>query len=339
MWNQSEMRQLTAAQFVEYLAWLSVAIRIVFLCLERAKHVQRATRKFRIDQDVLDRDDQAVASEWRDEPGKPGGRQKDDMIRALDWEAERGHVFKCAPKKAIELLIAGLNFCHGPQPIRQGFGVARGRMVFNAVMWRTRMLVVILQGIEKACMPGFSGVERNLKAETTVCIDGRLRKIIRGNYNRPAEVAVAIDRGKLLPCLRPFGGDPPSAYNVARFHLEEIREVATDGDLKLEFYRLHAVVGDVEIFMHATMDPSADGEAERARRNEANHIVACFRRFDRMFQGMGVIGIEEDRVVEFLAQGGDHGDNLADTDEVALALGSADQYWHFQSARGTRHRL
>ena len=72
---------------------------------------------------------------------------------------------------------------------------------------------------------------------------------------------------------------------------------------------------------------------------EADHIVARFRRFDRMFQGMGVIGIEEDRVVEFLAQAGDHGDSLADTDEVALALGSADQYWHFQSARGTRHRL
>ena len=67
-------------------------------------------------------------------------------------------------------------------------------------------------------------------------------------------------------------------------------KVATDGDLKLEFYRRHAVVGDVEIFMLTATDPSADGEAERARRNEANHIVACFRRFDRMFQGMGVIG-------------------------------------------------
>ena len=78
------MCQLTVAQFVEYLAWLSVSIRIVFLCLERAKYVQRAACKFRIDQDVLERDDQAVASEWRDEPGKPGGRHEDGMIRALD---------------------------------------------------------------------------------------------------------------------------------------------------------------------------------------------------------------------------------------------------------------
>ncbi len=140
-------------------------------------------------------------------------------------------------------------------------------MVFNAVMRRSRMLAVILQGIEKACMPSFSGVERDLEAETTVCIDGLFRKIMRGNYNRPAEVAVAIDCAKLLVCLRPFGCDPPPAYNVARFHLEEICKVATDGDLKLKFYRLHAVISDVEIFVHAAVNPSADGEAERARRN------------------------------------------------------------------------
>src|SRR5580704_15476554 len=196
MWNQSEMRQLTVAQFVEYLAWLSVSIRIVFLCLERAKYVQRATRKFRMDKHVLERDDQAVAPERRDEPGKPGGRQKDRVVRALDREAERGHVFKCAAKKAIELFIAGLNFCHCPQPICHGFGVARGRMVFNAFTWRSRMFVVIRQGVEEACMPSFSGVERDLEAETTVCIDGLFRRIMRGNCNRPAEVAVTIGRAK-----------------------------------------------------------------------------------------------------------------------------------------------
>jgi hypothetical protein len=35
-------------------------------------------------QDVLERNDQAVASEWRDEPGKTRGGQEDGMIRALD---------------------------------------------------------------------------------------------------------------------------------------------------------------------------------------------------------------------------------------------------------------
>jgi hypothetical protein len=39
--------------------------------------------------------------------------------------------------------------------------------------------------------------------------------------------------------------------------------------LSTKFYRQHAVIGDVEIFMHAAMNPTADGEAERARRNDA----------------------------------------------------------------------
>jgi hypothetical protein len=141
-------------------------------------------------------------------------------------------------------------------------------MVFDAIAWRPRVLVVIFQNIEKARMPGFSRFERDLEAETTVRIDGLFRKIMRGNYNGPAEVAVAIGCVKLLVCLRPFGCDPPPAYNVARLHLEEIREVATDGDFKLKFYRLHAVIGNVEIFVHAARNPSADGKAERTRRND-----------------------------------------------------------------------
>src|ERR1700730_10664320 len=142
------------------------------------------------------------------------------------------------------------------------------RMVFDAIAWRPRVLVVIFQTIEKARVPRFSRLERVLEAETTVCIDGLFRKIMRGNCYRAAEVAVAIDCVKLLVCLRPFGCDPPPAYNVARLHLEEIREVATDGDFKLKFYRLHAVVGNVEIFVHAAINPSADGKAERTRRND-----------------------------------------------------------------------
>ena len=74
-------------------------------------------------------------------------------------------------------------------------------MVFNAVVWRCRILVIVLQGIEKACMPSFSGLERDLETKTTVRIDSLLGKSARGNSNRPAKVAVAIDGAKLLVCL------------------------------------------------------------------------------------------------------------------------------------------
>ena len=78
------MGQFTIAQLVENLARLSVPVGVIFLRLKRAEDVQGASREFRMDQNILQRDDETVASEWGDEPGKPGGGQKDDMIRTLD---------------------------------------------------------------------------------------------------------------------------------------------------------------------------------------------------------------------------------------------------------------
>ena len=106
-------------------------------------------------------------------------------------------------------------------------------------------------------------------------------------------------------------------------------QLTLDDDPRIDrFDRLDSLSGKRDVLL-----PGCGGNIE------TNHIIASFRGCDRMFQRMGVIGIEEDRVVELLAQAGDHGDSLADTDEVALALRSADQCGHFQCARGTRHRL
>jgi hypothetical protein len=88
-------------------------------------------------------------------------------------------------------------------------------MVFDAAAWRPRVLVIILQAIKKARMPGFPRFERDLEAKTTVRVDGLFRKTMRGDYNGPAKVAVAIDCAKLLVCLRPLRRDPSTAYNVA----------------------------------------------------------------------------------------------------------------------------
>src|ERR1700730_10757425 len=52
-------------------------------------------------------------------------------------------------------------------------------------------------------------------------------------------------------------------------NVEDIGEVATKGYLELKADRLHAVVGDVEIFVQTTADRSADGEAKGARKDRA----------------------------------------------------------------------
>ena len=73
----------------------------------------------------------------------------------------------------------------------------------------------------------------------------------------------------MLVRFGPLCGDPAPAHDVARLHLEDVGEVAAQRDLELESHRLHAVVGDVEIFVQAAADRPADGEAERARRDRA----------------------------------------------------------------------
>ena len=59
MRHQFEMREFTAPQFVENLAWLSIPVRIIDRRLKRAKEFQRPAREMRINQNVLQRDKQA----------------------------------------------------------------------------------------------------------------------------------------------------------------------------------------------------------------------------------------------------------------------------------------
>lgn len=129
------------------------------------------------------------------------------------------------------------------------------------------MLASVRQRIKKACVPNLTRRKCDLEAEPAVRINGFFRVSVYGNCDRPAKITVAIARAKLLLFLRPFRDDSSPSDNVSGFHLEEICKVAADGDFKLELHRLHAVVDNVEIFVHAAIKPPADRQAERSRRN------------------------------------------------------------------------
>jgi hypothetical protein len=64
-------------------------------------------------------------------------------------------------------------------------------MVFDAAAWRPRVLVIILQAIKKARMPGFPRFERDLEAKTTVRVDGLFRKTMRGDCGSDVSLCVA----------------------------------------------------------------------------------------------------------------------------------------------------
>ena len=111
------MRQLAVAQFVHDLARLGVAIVVALLRLPAAQHVQRAAREFRIDQDVLQRHDQAVAAERRHEPRQARGGHEHHVVGAGDRQAQRRHVLDRLVIAAIEFLVAGADLQHRLLPV------------------------------------------------------------------------------------------------------------------------------------------------------------------------------------------------------------------------------
>ena len=131
------------------------------------------------------------------------------------------------------------------------------------------MLLAILERVEQAGVPSLARLKRDLEAEPPIGGNGLARCARHGGCHGTVKIPVRICGAKPLPCLRPFSGDLATAYDAARLHLEDVGEVASEGDLELKTHRLHAVVGDVEIFVHAAADRSADGEAEGARENRA----------------------------------------------------------------------
>jgi hypothetical protein len=118
-------------------------------------------------------------------------------------------------------------------------------------------------------MPDATGLQIDLEAYPAVC-----RHCVRPAVGRPdrhgaQKIIVAITSAKLLRLLRPCRGYLAAADNVVRFYLENIGKITAYGNLKLEVDPLHAVVGDVDVFVHASVDHSADHQAERALRDNS----------------------------------------------------------------------
>ena len=139
----------------------------------------------------------------------------------------------------------------------------------DAILRRVEMLLAILERVEQAAVPSLARLKRDVEAEAPVGRDSLARCTRHCNRHCTVKIPVGVGGAKPLPCLGPFSGDLATAHDAGRFHLEDIGEVASERDLKLEPHGLHAVVGDVEVFVHPTADRSADSEAKGARRNRA----------------------------------------------------------------------
>src|SRR5215472_5840900 len=135
------------------LAGLGIAVVIHFLGLKGPENLQCGVGKFWIDQGVLQRDDQAVASERGDEPRETGGWQEDHMIGALDRQPKSGHVLEGLAKQTIKFLVARVDLDHVLEPVRHRLSGFRFGAWPKAISGGRKMLVTVCQRIEEAAMP------------------------------------------------------------------------------------------------------------------------------------------------------------------------------------------
>src|ERR1700722_5454496 len=118
-------------------------------------------------------------------------------------------------------------------------------------------------------MPGGTGLQIDFETEPTVCVHCFRLATGRRDRNAAEKISVAVAGAKLLRRLRPGRGYLAAADDVVRFYLENVGEIATHGDLELKVDALHAVVGEVDVFVHAFVDHPADQEAKRALRDNS----------------------------------------------------------------------
>jgi hypothetical protein len=138
--------------------------------------------------------------------------------------------------------------------------------VLDAVVGRRKLPIAIRQRIQQTAVPRLAGCERHLEADPAVGVDG-FRGAVGIDRQGAREVGVAVGCAKALLRSQPFGRDTPAAPDTARLDLEDIGEVGAQHDLQLETHRLHGVVCDLQVLVHAAGNGPTHDEAKRAGGN------------------------------------------------------------------------
>ncbi len=141
------MRQLPITHLVWDLAGLCIPVIVQLGCLERAQHLQSAASELRIDQQVLQGDDQTVTAERGNEPGQARCGQEHHVVGAAHGQAQGRHVLERLMIEAIELFVAGADLEHRLQPMNERPGMAQLVALNDAVRGGFIMAIAVGQRI------------------------------------------------------------------------------------------------------------------------------------------------------------------------------------------------
>ena len=147
-------------------------------------------------------------------------------------------------------------------PIGVRVGVPRGIRARRALLRTIEMAVAVDQVVDQTAMPGRSGVDAHPEAEAPVGISGKLVLVLHADVDRAQKILVAVCGTQLLMRIGPLGVDAATPDDASRLHLEHVGEIAAESDLQIEADVLAAMVGDVEVFVHAAGKPAGQREAK-----------------------------------------------------------------------------
>ena len=187
------------------------------------------------------------------------------MARAPDRQTQRGHILERLAKETVEFLVACLDLDHCLQPFRRRQGITGPATFPDAVVRRVKALLAVFQQVEQTGVPRLARLKRHFEAEPPIGGSSLARCARHGDCYRAVKISVRISGTQPLPSLRPFRRDLAAAYDVARLDLEDVGKIGSRRDFELKPHRLHAVVGDVEIFVQAAGDGSTDRQPDSAR--------------------------------------------------------------------------
>src|SRR6185312_6085035 len=148
--------------------------------------------------------------------------------------------------------------------------------------------------IGETAVPSGAGCQFDLEGDAAIGVDRRRVVVARRDRHLAKEILVAVGGRQTLLFLGPFGGDVAAPNAVPRLHLEEVGEIAAKRDLEIEADLGPSVVGQIEILVDATVDVTAEHQAERVlpdRALLADEVAVC--KEDTRGEGGGRAAVEQ----------------------------------------------
>ena len=142
-------------------------------------------------------------------------------------------------------------------------------MVFTAEYGGVAPALAIGEVVEQAGVPCSTRRDFDRKAQAAIGQGHRRAGILRGDSEGTGEIFIAIAGGHGLSVCLPLGEDFATFGDLLALHLEQVGEVALEGECKLEPHGCGVVIGDVDILMHAAIDMPAEHQPQRLGGNTA----------------------------------------------------------------------